>query len=104
MKLYKAKDSFAVREFDGDTVLIPIGEQVFVNNSLITLNESAFLLWQALKNELNVMQLTKVLTDEFDAYAYEIIDDVDTFLKKLIDANALEIREVESGNITCIAI
>ena len=92
MKLYKAKDSFAVREFDGDTVLIPIGEQVFVNNSLITLNESALLLWQALENEMNEAQLIKVLTDEFDVSTEQAATDIDLFLNKLIGAGALEIR------------
>lgn len=104
MKLYRAKNGFIVKDFDGETILIPIGEQALINNTLIKLNDTALLLWKALEDELNVMQLTKVLTDEFDIYAYEVIDDIDMFLKKLTDAKALEVRESDSGNITCMAM
>lgn len=101
MKLYKARKDFAMREMDSETVLIPTGEQVFRNNSIVILNETAKIMWNALEKEMNVAEIIKVLVDEFDVFAYEVLDDVDRFIRTLLNVDALEVREVEMDGCSC---
>ena len=95
MNIYKASDNFVQREMGSETVLIPVGEQDFKNNSIIVLNETALLMWNELKNEMNVTQLVKVLVSEFDVNAIDVLDDVDNFLKTLLNVGAINVKKTD---------
>lgn len=95
MRLYKARSDFALREISGENVLIPIGNQVFRNNSVIVMNDTAMFMWKALKSELSLFQLVKALVDEYEISADAVLDDVDRFLTALLKVDALEVRDVD---------
>ena len=95
MRLYKARSDFSLREISGENVLIPIGNQVFRNNSVIVMNDTAMFMWKALKSELSLFQLVKALVDEYERSADAVLDDVDRFLTALLKVDALEVRDVD---------
>ncbi len=95
MKYYKARKDFALKQITDQNILIPTGEQVFRNNSIIVMNETAILLWQSLGEYKNIFQITKILCDEFDVKANAVLDDIDLFLSSLLNVDALEVKDVE---------
>lgn len=95
MRLYKARSDFSVREISGENVLIPIGSQVFRNNSVIVMNDTAMFMWENLKDEQSLLQIIKGITDEYEVCACAVLDDVDKFLTALLNVDALEVRNID---------
>ena len=105
MKYYKAREDFAVKKITDKNVLIPTGEQVFRNNSLIIMNETAILLWESLGEYKNLSQLTKILCDEFEVTADTVLNDVDSFISTLLNGDAVEVKDVnEDDSITSFTV
>lgn len=97
MKYYKAKENFVVKQITDKAILIPKNEQILKNNSMIIMNETALLLWNSIsKDSKSIVQLTKVLTDEFEVNAADVLDDLDKFLTTLLNVDALEVKNVEA--------
>lgn len=97
MKYYKAKEKFVVKQITDKTILIPKDEQILKNNSMIIMNETAILLWNSIsKDYKSMVQLIKVLTDEFEVNAADVLDDLDKFLTTLLNVDALEVKNVEA--------
>ena len=60
----KIKDGFVLREVAGDTVVLPTGDLEI--DAMITLNETAAVLWKAAQEEVTVEQLTAVLMEKYE--------------------------------------
>ncbi len=103
MKYYKARKDFALKQITDKNILIPTGEQVFRNNSLIIMNETAILLWRSLGEFKNIFQITKILCDEFEVKANVVLDDIDYFLSTLLNVDALEVKDVEVDEESVLA-
>lgn len=100
VKYYKAKKNFVVKQITDKAILIPKNEQILKNNSMIIMNETAILLWNSIsKDSKSIVQLTKVLTDEFEVNAADVLDDLDEFLTTLLNVDALEVENVETEMI-----
>ena len=68
----KTKKGFRLRELGGDYILIGESVELVNFNNMITFNETAAYLWQAVEGkEFDVETLTQLLLDE-----YEVSEDV----------------------------
>lgn len=85
----RIKDGFVLREVCGDNIVIPVGENSVDFKSVIRLNESGVLLWNALLNDVDEQQLLKVITDEYEVDDETAIKDIKKFTQHLRDADIL---------------
>ena len=85
----KLKKGFVLREVAGETVVVPTGAELNFNG-MITLNESAKLLWHALENETSQEELIKIILGEFNVDEATAERDVALFIEKLKGLDFLE--------------
>ena len=71
------------RNVAGDIILVPVGDASLELKGLITLNETAELLWDALLAAENEQALVEALRESYEVDAGTAAADVDAFLKKL---------------------
>lgn len=86
----KIKAGFMARQVVGEWVIIPVGERVADFNGIITLNETALFLWQALEQGADEKTLVAKLTEEFDVSPDEAAADIAEFLESLRSHGILE--------------
>jgi len=84
----KIKDGFLLREVAGQTVVLPVGEDLDLN-MMITLNETGRFLWEQLQEETNEAALTGALLKEYDVTEDRAAAAVQAFVKKLYDNDFL---------------
>ena len=86
----KIKEGFLVHEVAGNYVVIKIGQEAVNFNGLITLSESAKLLWDLLKDEAEVKDLVNKLLEEYDIDEETATNDTLEFIESLKKNNILE--------------
>lgn len=87
MKLNK---EFAIREIDGDFILVPVGESALAFNGMMTTNRVGAFICEALKQDCTRGSLIRQLMDAFEAEEAVITADLDSFLSRLRELNLLE--------------
>jgi len=85
----KLKKGFVLREVAGETVVVPAGAELNFHG-MITLNETAKTLWQALADEITEEELVKIILDEFNIDKATAARDVALFIEKLKGLDFLE--------------
>ncbi len=85
----KLKKGFVLREVAGETVVVPAGAELNFHG-MITLNETAKILWQALAVETTEEALVKTVLGEFDIDEATAARDVALFIEKLKGLDFLE--------------
>lgn len=78
----KLKDGFILRDVAGQTVVLPSGNELNLNK-MITLNETAKVLWQRLETGAEREELVSALLAEYDVNEATAKASVERFLKKL---------------------
>ena len=86
----KIKEGFLVHEVAGNYVVIKIGQEAVNFNGLITLSESAKLLWDLLKDEAEVKDLVNKLLEEYDIDEETATNDTLEFIESLKKNSILE--------------
>lgn len=86
----KIKDNFILREVAGEHILIPVGEAALRVHGMVTLSESAVLLYERLQDECDEQALVDVLTGEYDVERDEALQDVKAFLAQMRQVGILE--------------
>lgn len=79
-----------MREIAGDVILVPVGQTVLENNGLFLLNEISGRIWELLQAEKSEEEIAAVLTEEYDAPAEVIRQDLKEFLDALVEHEILE--------------
>lgn len=79
----KIKKELIKRNIAGDVILVPVGSASLDIKGLITLNEAAEVIWDALPEADSVADLVKVITDVYDVDAATAEQDVSALLEKL---------------------
>ena len=79
-----------MKEVAGASLLVPLGAQVKVCNSIITLNETAACLWELLSEERSLEELTDMVAEQFDVSTDTARADIQSFLDKLNLSGLLE--------------
>lgn len=93
MKLYKAKEQYVVRRFADEIVLVPVGEQIAVNNSLIVLNETSHFIWTIIQTAKSIPQIVEEFMEEYDITEDVFMNDLNKFIDMMEKYNAVEITE-----------
>ena len=86
----KIKEGFLVHEVAGNFVVIKIGQEAVNFNGLITLSESAKMLWDILKDGAEVKDLVNKLLSEYDIDEETATNDTLEFIESLKKNNILE--------------
>ena len=86
----KIKDTYIVRNVAGENLVVPVGGKNINFNAVMTLNESAMLLWKTLATGADERDLVKALTDEYGIDEARAAADIDKFLNKLKENDILE--------------
>lgn len=87
--VYKLKDGFVVRKIGMQIMAVPVGKQTSEIHGMIILNESAEILWNALKDGADKQTLIKLITDDYEVSEEQAAQDVDKFLEGLREQGAL---------------
>ena len=86
----KIKENFILRKIAGDDVVVPIGENIADFNGVITLNETAALLWKELETGSTREELKASLCKEYDVPEEKAYKDIDKFVNILKEHGILE--------------
>lgn len=79
----KIGKEFILREIAGDYILVPVGNTALEFNGLITVNEIGAFLWERLKKETTIDELTAAVLDEYEVDAETARRDVEEFVASL---------------------
>lgn len=80
---FKASENYILRKVAGRNILVSVGEGVANFCGVITLNESAVVLWNCLKEGAAKEELIAALTENFDVTNEQAALDVENTLKIL---------------------
>ena len=73
-----------LREVVGESIVVPLGNNVVSVNGIITLTESAVILWKKLENGVDSMdELTDALLNEYDVDRETALGSVVEFIDQL---------------------
>jgi len=87
----KIKGDFMLREIVGESIVVPLGNNVVSVNGIITLTESAVILWRKLENGVNgIDELADALLDEYDVDRETALSSVAEFIDQLREKGMIE--------------
>ena len=78
----KIKNSFVLRKIAGNTVALPVSDDIDLN-MVITLNDTAAFLWEHLKNDTSKEELVSLLLREYDVDEKTAEKSVSSFIQTL---------------------
>ena len=87
MKLSK---NFVLRRVAGADMVLPLAQATVSFDAMLKLNETGVLLWNALKDEVELDDLVRALRAEYDVSEEQARKDIQEFLDKLANAGCLE--------------
>lgn len=85
----KIKEGFLLREVAGQTVVLPVNDDLDLN-MMITMNETGRFLWERLQADTNEAALVAALLKEYDVEEATAQASVAAFVKKLSDNGFLD--------------
>ena len=78
------------RQIGDESVLVPIANNVGDLSSIYTLNETGTRIWELLDGKRNIVEITGLITDEYDVPMDAARADVCEFIDELIGIKFLE--------------
>jgi len=87
----KIKGDFMLREIAGQSIVVPLGNNVVSVNGIITLTESAVILWKKLENGVGgIDELTDALLNEYDVDRETAFSSVVEFIGQLKEKGMID--------------
>jgi len=87
----KIKGDFMLREVAGQSIVVPLGSNVVTVNGIITLTESAVILWRKLEGGIDSMdELADALLAEYEVDRETALSSVEEFVGQLQDNSMIE--------------
>ncbi|MBO5465281.1 MAG: PqqD family protein [Alistipes sp.] len=87
----RIKQGYNVREIVGENVVIMSGREGADMTRIITLNDSALLLWNSLcAKEFTIDDVARVLLDNYDVEPSQALTDAQKWVAKMQEAELLE--------------
>lgn len=86
----KRSENFVLKELMGSFVLVPIGDAAMSLNGVITLNESAKVLWDAAEGEFELEDLVDVLVKEYEVDIQTATEGAEVFLNRMKEEGCIE--------------
>lgn len=81
----KIKEGYLLRNVAGNDVVVPVGNLDF--DGMITLNETGSMIWKELEKGCTFDELLSKFLDEYDVERSVAVQDLNTFLKQLKEAD-----------------
>lgn len=88
--VFRKKGEVVYRNIGGESLLVPIVNNVGDLSSIYTLNEIGTRIWELLDGKRSVREVTRLITNEYDVSEDVAMDDVCGFINELIDIRFLE--------------
>ena len=85
----KIKDGYVLRQVDGNSIVIAVGDEALNFNGIITINGAGTFLWEKLINGADKDTLLRAMLSEYDIDEATASADIDEFLLKLKNADLL---------------
>ena len=85
----KIKEGYIVKEVGSAFAVVAVGREAENFKGVITLNESAKVLWDALSKGATMEDLQKSLTDVYDVSDEKAMQSAEKFVAKLREANVI---------------
>lgn len=79
----KLKGEYILRQIDGQTLVVPVGEAALALNGMVCLNGPAAEIWACLERELDRPAILAHLLDTFAVGPAEAARDLEEFLQEL---------------------
>ena len=87
----KIKGDYMLRDVVGESIVIPLGNNVVSVNGIITLTESAVILWKKLENGVSgIDELVDALLDEYDVDRETALSSVVEFIDQLKEKGMID--------------
>ena len=86
----KTKAGFTLRNVKGETILIPIGDNIRKFNGTVLLNEVSALVWKKMQTPVSRDDLLKAILDEYEVEEAAAATDLDALLEKLKGFGVIE--------------
>ena len=86
---YKQNPNMVSREILGETILVPIRQEVGDMESIYTLNETAALAWSQFDGEHTVESIRDQIVSEFNVNEEEALEDLLELIQQLQEIGAL---------------
>lgn len=79
----KIKEGFILKDIAGESIVVPVGENLVDFGAMIVLNETGVFLWKLLQQESNEAQLLQAVLKEYDIDERVAKQDICDFLNSL---------------------
>lgn len=86
----KIKEDFVLRKVADSYVVVPVNKLTLDFNGIINLNETGAFLFEKLQNDCEKADLLSAMLDEYEVSEQKASADIDSFIKKLREADVLE--------------
>ena len=86
----KIKEDFVLRKVADSYVVVPVNKLTLDFNGIVNLNETGAFLFEKLQNGCEKADLLKAMFDEYEVSKKKASADIDSFIKKLEEADVLE--------------
>lgn len=85
--------NFVAREIAGETIIVPIRNNVGDLNSIFTLNEMGTRIWHRIDRQTKVTDLVDAICSEYDVEPGQAEQDTIVFLEELEQAGLIRISD-----------
>ena len=80
----RIKDGFILREIQGQHIVVPFGIRAKENTTMITLNNTAALIWEMLQCEISFDKVVEIVSSRFPSVQRErVYEDIALFIDNL---------------------
>ena len=86
----RIKKGYVLKPVGDTAVVVAVGKEAENFKGIITLNETALGLWNALQSGADIEGMKKALTDVYDVSDEKATDSAQKFVAKLIEAGVVE--------------
>ena len=82
-KCFAKSDDLATRDIAGETIIVPVKNNVGDLNSIYTLNEIGTFIWRLIDGATSTTQIVNAICEEYDVQSEEAEKDVVTLTSSL---------------------
>ncbi|MCK9478042.1 MAG: PqqD family protein [Firmicutes bacterium] len=79
----KIKEGFILKDIAGESIVVPVGENLVDFGAIIVLNETGVFLWNLLQEENDEAGLLQAILSEYDIDEQAATEDINSFLASL---------------------
>lgn len=86
----KRCEEYVLKELMGGYVLVPVGDKAMDFNGVISLNESAKVLWEAAEGDFEIQDLADVLIREYEIDIETATKGAEVFVARMKEEGCIE--------------